>query len=204
MKIELENIATWMQYVKENPKNSRVLDCFWPSQIKSKIWLVQSLKYTRGFWGGNIKKIVIFGGWYGFLSQVMSEEYPVSYVNVDNDPSCEKIFNDLNNNANISFLNVCMSKFDYDSSVNLVINTSSEHVPQEIYDLWWDNVPEGTKYVVQGNNFFESDEHVRCTETLEEFIEINHLQDSISKETLNCGMRPDGSPFYRFMAIGVK
>ena len=24
------------------------------------------------------------------------------------------------------------------------------------------------------------------------------------KDTLECGMRPDGSPFYRFMAIGVK
>lgn len=205
MKVELETICTWIYYLKNNPGNAdRILDCFWPSQIKSKTWLIESLKYTRGFWTGNIQNVVIFGGWYGLLSHLMNEEYRAKYINVDIDQSCENVFNEVNNKSNISFVTACMSSFKYDTPADLIINTSSEHVSQDTYDIWWNNIPKGTKYVIQGNNFFESDEHVRCTETLEEFISINHLQQSKVKDTLNCGMRPDGSPFYRFMAIGVK
>jgi hypothetical protein len=94
-----------------------------------------------------------------------------------------------------------MAEFEYTTMPDLVINTSTEHVSQETYDTWWNKIPSGTIYLIQGNNFFESHEHIRCSNTLEEFLKMNHLDDA---ETIECGMRPDGSPFYRFMSVGLK
>jgi len=190
VKIDFNLVSDWMYEIRENP---RLLDCFWPSQIASKKWLIENLE-EEPYWRGHMGDIVIFGGWYG------------NYISVDADPSCEEVFNRINTNSQIKFKNVCMSEYDYSNCffLDMVINTSSEHVSQEVYAQWWGNIPKGTKYIVQGNNFFETDEHVRCTDTLEEFITINYLESAKIKKTLNCGMRPDGSPFYRFMAMGIK
>ena len=202
MKIDFDLVSRWMYEIRENP---RMLDCFWPSQIASKKWLIENLE-EESYWRGHMGDIVIFGGWYGVLAQMLHQKYPGNYISVDADPSCEEVFNRINTNSQIKFKNVCMSDYDYSDCLflDMVINTSSEHVSQEVYAQWWGNIPRGTKYIVQGNNFFETDEHVRCTDTLEEFITINYLESATVKDTLNCGMRPDGSPFYRFMAIGIK
>jgi hypothetical protein len=94
-----------------------------------------------------------------------------------------------------------MAEFEYTTIPDLVINTSTEHVSQKTYDTWWNKIPSGTIYLIQGNNFFESHEHIRCSNTIEEFLKMNHLDDA---ETIECGMRPDGSSFYRFMSVGIK
>jgi hypothetical protein len=202
VKIDFDLVSNWMYEIRENP---RLLDCFWPSQVMSKRWILDNLA-KEAYWRGNMGDIVIFGGWYGILAQMLDQKYPGKYISVDTDSSCEQVFNKINTKNRIVFKKSCMSEYDYSDSIflDMVINTSSEHVSQEVYAQWWGNIPKGTKYIVQGNNFFETDEHVRCTDTLEEFILINYLESAYLKETLECGMRPDGSPFYRFMAIGVK
>jgi len=202
VKIDFDLVANWLYEIRENP---RLLDCFWPSQVKSKQWLMQALD-KEVFWRGNMGDIVIFGGWYGVLAQMLDQQYPGNYISVDIDSSCEDVFNKINTKDSIVFKQACMSEYDYSDStfLELVINTSSEHVSQAVYIKWWDNIPIGTKYVVQGNNFFESDEHVRCTDTLDKFVKINYLVNAYHKDTMVCGMRPDGSPFKRFMAIGIK
>ena len=202
MKIDFDLVSSWMYEIRENP---RLLDCFWPSQLQCKKWIIDNL-LKEAYWRGHMGDIVIFGGWYGVLAQLLQQQFDGKYISVDNDPSCEEVFNKINTSKNIVFKHGCMSEYDYSDSVflDMVINTSTEHVSQDVYAAWWEKIPTGTKYIVQGNNFFETDEHVRCTDTLEEFITINYLENATVKETLNCGMRPDGSPFYRFMAIGVK
>ena len=202
MKVDFDLVSRWMIEIRDNP---RMLDCFWQSQIQSKQWIIDTL-VKEAYWRGSMGDIVIFGGWYGVLAQLLHQEFGGKYISVDNDPSCKEVFDRINTSNKIVFRTGCMSEYDYGDSVflDMVINTSSEHVSQEVYNKWWDNLPIGTKYVVQGNNFFETDEHVRCTETLTDFLKINFLMNAYYKDTLNCGMRPDGSPFYRFMAIGVK
>lgn len=202
MKIDFDLVADWMYEIRENP---RFLDCFWPSQVMSKQWLIKILE-EESFWLGHMGDVVIFGGWYGVLAQMLNQKFSGNYITVDNDPSCEEVFNKINKNSNIVFKNSCMSEYDYKDSIflDLVINTSSEHVDQETYNKWWNNIPRGTKYIIQGNNFFDLEEHVRCTETLDDFIKINFLDNAYYKGTLHCGKRPDRSPFYRFMAIGIK
>jgi hypothetical protein len=80
---------------------------------------------------------------------------------------------------------------------DLVINTSSEHVTQEVYDAWWKSIPTGTKYIVQGNNLVNP-EHVRLADSLEEFLKINNIKEPEYAGMLKCGH------FYRYMAVGYK
>ena len=80
----------------------------------------------------------------------------------------------------------------------VVINTICEHITQEEYSSWWDNIPKGTKYIIQGNNFFDCEEHIRASESLQHFLEQNYAVDTLYSGTLDCGH------FNRYMAIGIK
>lgn len=202
MLIDSKLISIWMRYIRDNPSNAqRFSECFWESQLVSKEAAIELLKNELSCDKDNV---YIFGGWYGVFAELLHYNYPHKYYNIDLDPSCQQVFDEINTTDDIMHFTANMSEFEYLDTPYMVINTSSEHVTQEVYNAWWDNIPKGTKYLVQGNNFFETDEHVRCTETLEEFVKINYLMNAAFKDTIECGMRPDGSPFYRFMAIGVK
>lgn len=183
----------WMEYIRNNPDNAyRFSENFWSSQIESKKWLLECIPEDA-------HTICIFGGWYGILAQFIAEKFPDSYiVTTDLDPSTEDVFYQINTSENIYHRIWDMRDgIPYSLSPDLVINTSSEHVTQEVYDAWWNSIPTGTKYIVQGNNL-ENPEHVRTADTLEEFLKINKIKDPQYAGMLRCGH------FYRFMATGVK
>ena len=183
----------WMEYIRNNPDNAyRFSENFWSSQIESKKWLLEYIPVDA-------HTICIFGGWYGILAQFIAEKFPDSYiVTTDLDPSTEDVFYQINTSENIYHRIWDMRDgIPYSLSPDLVINTSSEHVTQEVYDAWWNSIPTGTKYIVQGNNL-ENPEHVRTADTLEEFLKINKIKDPQYAGMLRCGH------FYRFMATGVK
>lgn len=205
MKINYTLVSKWMEYIRNHPENSyRFSECFWPSQLISKSAAIEMLE-SKLEWCGENKHVYIFGGWYGVFSQLLQDTYPSpQYHNIDIDPSCKTVFDLIVDSISISHETSCMSEYKYQEDVYLVINTSTEHVTQEVYDKWWDNVPVGTEYLIQGNNFFESQEHIRCTETLEEFLKINHLKNSCYNESVLCGLRSDGSVFYRYIALGKR
>ena len=183
----------WMEYIRNNPDNAyRFSENFWSSQIESKKWLLECIPedaYT----------ICIFGGWYGILAQFIADKFPDSYiVTTDLDPSTEEVFYQINTSDNIYHKTWDMRDGIPNSLCpDLVINTSSEHVTQEVYDAWWHSIPSGTKYIVQGNNL-ENPEHVRLASNLEEFLTINNIKEPQYAGMLKCGH------FYRFMATGVK
>ena len=126
MKIDFDLVSSWMYEIRENP---RLLDCFWPSQLQSKKWIIDNL-LKEAYWRGHMGDIVIFGGWYGVLAQLLQQQFDGKYISVDNDPSCEEVFNKINTSKNIVFKHGCMSEYDYIDSVflDMVINTSTEHV----------------------------------------------------------------------------
>ena len=183
----------WMEYIRNNPDNAyRFSENFWSSQIESKKWLLEYIPEDA-------HTICIFGGWYGILAQFIAEKFPDSYiVTTDLDPSTEDVFYQINTSENIYHRIWDMRDgIPYSLYPDLVINTSSEHVTQEVYDAWWNSIPTGTKYIVQGNNL-ENPEHVRTTDTLDEFLKINKIKDPQYAGMLKCGH------FYRFMAVGYK
>jgi len=183
-----------MEYIRNNPDNAyRFSENFWSSQIESKKWLLECIPEDA-------HTICIFGGWYGILAQFIAERYPDSYiVTTDLDPSCETVFEQINLSDNIAYRQHDMQNgmTTHMPYPDLVINTSSEHVTQEVYDAWWNSIPTGTKYIVQGNNL-ENPEHVRTADTLDEFLKINKIKDPQYAGMLRC------RHFYRFMATGVK
>ena len=183
-----------MEYIRNNPENAyRFSENFWPSQIESKKWLLEHVTPMD-------RSIVIFGGWYGVLAQFIAHKFPDAQIlTTDVDHSCKKVFDAIDN----FYHEIRFRQHDMKNGMplnvhpDLVINTSSEHVTQEVYDAWWDSIPTATKYIVQGNNLVNP-EHVRLADNLEEFLSINRIEEPEYAGMLKCGH------FYRYMAVGVK
>jgi hypothetical protein len=57
---------------------------------------------------------------------------------------------------------------------DVVINTSCEHITQEQYELWLNNVPNNCLIVLQSNDY-KIPEHIRTCMTLQEFEEQSHI-----------------------------
>ena len=60
------------------------------------------------------------------------------------------------------------------SFVDVVINTSCEHITQEQYEIWLDKRQDKQLLVLQSNNY-AIQEHVRTAANLEEFKEQSHI-----------------------------
>jgi hypothetical protein len=192
--VDLQIVAKWMEYIRNNPDNAyRFTENFYQSQIDSKKWLIKHIPTDVG-------SICIFGGWHGLLAQYIAESFPaVEILTTDIDSDCQSVFNQINTNIAISFRRHDMSNgmHVFMPSPDLVINTSTEHVTQDVYDAWWELIPAKTKYIVQGNNL-DHPEHIRIADNLEQFLELNRIKDPEYAGMLKCGH------FYRFMATGVR
>lgn len=193
--VNFDVVMLWMQYIRNNPENAyRFSENFWPSQIESKKWLLEHVTHMD-------RSIIIFGGWYGVLAQFIAHKFPdATILTTDLDPECKKVFAAIDE----CYHEITFRQHDMQNGMplnysypDLVINTSSEHVTQEVYDAWWNSIPTGTKYIVQGNNL-ENPEHVRLADNLEQFLEINNIKEPQYAGMLKCGH------FYRFMAVGYK
>jgi hypothetical protein len=191
--VDLQIAVKWMEYIRNNPDNAyRFTENFYQSQIDSKKWLIDHIPSDVG-------TICIFGGWHGLLAQYISFKFPNAYIlNTDIDPSCKEVFQQINISENIYHKTWDMSDGIPNSLCpDLVINTVSEHVTQDVYTTWWNSIPVGTKYIVQGNNLAHP-EHIRLADNLVEFLNMNNIKDPEHAGMLKCGH------FYRFMATGVK
>ena len=198
LKFDENQLLDWTQGIRENPD---MLNAFWPSQIKSKIWLSDWVKQYLP----SATKIVIFGAWYGVLADILQLRLKSPRI----------LCNDIDRNA----VDWCsrkyptyygkMENFIYETRVDLVINTVTEHLTQEIYDKWYDNIPKGTYFVIQGNNDFNEPDHVRACKSLEMFHKINNVQNVLHSESLTYegpwNMEKNKPTYYeRYMTIGFK
>lgn len=186
----------------------RLLDCFWRGQIESKSWLVDILN-SNIRWGQGEQVIHIFGGWYGILAAMLfdSAEFRIKFIrSIDLDPSCEPVADHVNKPNEMAewrfkaFTN-SMADYEYDHAPTVVINTSTEHVSQDVYDAWFDRIPAGTLVVLQGNDFFACEEHVRCSKDLDEFQAQSRLENIQYRGEFKADA---GSGYTRFMLIGTK
>jgi len=71
-------------------------------------------------------------------------------------------------------------------------------VTQEQYDSWYNNIPRETIVIAQGNDYFQCDEHIRCTHNLPEFESMNRVTNPIFRGVLPTDM------YNRFMCIWRK
>lgn len=192
-----------MNVIRSMPEKQqyRFLECFWESQLTSKGWLINVVKSL------NLKEqgdVYIFGGWFGILASLIKDTLTYENIySVDIDPTCKYVSEINNIDTRINFITCDMKEYKYKSSnIGIIINTSTEHVTQETFNKWLDKVPTNVPIILQGNNFYDCEEHIRCSDTLNDFKKMNPLDEYIYSGELEC-YGPNGS-FKRFMNIGYK
>lgn len=193
----------WMNVIRDTSDDELrydLLECFWESQVKSKYWMVEELKQLES----DVRGIVyVFGGWHGLAAMTLIDNFSniETIYSIDKNPACVMQGNILSNNdSKIFFLTDDMSSFKfYSKDAGLIVNTSTEHITQEDFDSWLTNVPDNVLIVLQGNNYKELvGEHIRTTDTLQEFKEKNSLGTILFAGELDC------KQFTRYMVIGYK
>lgn len=175
-------------------------DAFSSGQIGSKIWLCEELEKIG--WSSNTT--YVYGGWYGVLSFLILSrgKFQVQRIrSIDIDPTCKTNADLLNEywvwqewkfKALTEDCNVIKPEGD------LIINTSTEHFTTK---QWFDNIPKGTKVILQGNDMPHADHYVH-SETLENFVNEYPLTNLVFK-----GEKEFIYPtwqFKRYMIIGIK
>jgi len=192
-----ERFISWMNVVRNNSGSVqyRILESFWESQITSKQWIIDVLKHQNIQWSGTV---YIFGGWFGVLGGMLKDEFPnfSDICSIDINPDVEKIGKKMN--PDIRFVTSDMKDFCYTETPSLIINTSTEHIEQDVFDVWMKNIPKFVPVVLQGNNFFECVEHVRCSKNINDFKKMNFMDSTKYAGELDC------KQFTRYMTIGYK
>jgi hypothetical protein len=174
------------------------MDAFWQGQLKSKEWLIESLKNFSSI-KNNPVSIDIHGGWVGVLaSMLFQSDVPVRNIrSIDIDPLCEPIATMMNKKEEMTgmFRAVTADMCEIRSDADVVINTSCEHITQDKYDLWLSGMPYNSLLVLQSNNY-DIPEHVRTAKDLTEFTQQCQLENVLWTGELEL-------PLYkRFMVIG--
>ena len=85
----------------------------------------------------------------------------------------------------------------YDKSIDLVINTSSEHMldlPILIKDKQY---KKECVFALQSNNMFHHSDHINCVNSVEELIQKSGLSKILYSGTLNL------DEYERYMVIGL-
>lgn len=79
-------------------------------------------------------------------------------------------------------------------SINMVVNTSCEHMDNQ----WYDDLPEGTLVCLHQNDYFSNEQHVNCMKDIED-TKANYPMSNILYEG-----EIDTYLYNRFMLIGYK
>ncbi len=198
MKIEIQDVLFWMDAIRNSDDRYRTLESFWKGQVNSKVWLAENL---LGFVPVRPLNVVIYGGWNGVLASILfNSKIAVKHItSVDIDPVCEDIANTVNKRYEIDskFSAVTADMCEYTTDADVVINTSCEHITQEQYEQWLNNQPDDAVFVLQSNNYFKHQEHVRCSIDLTDFTRMSKIKP-FYRGTL------DTPNYERYMIIGKK
>lgn len=202
--INTNDLIYWFNAIRNLPddQRTRALDATWAGQLQSKAWLVNTLKQYMN----QPSNVYIFGGWIGILASMMFQHLPVNKIrSIDLDPWCEKIADTINkpyemDGWRFKAITEDMSSYDYDWGItsDVVVNTSSEHVEQTTYDKWFNMICPGSLVVVQGNNFFDCPEHIRCSQNLNDFENMNNVYDPLFSDQFHT------NKYTRYMSIWRK
>lgn len=208
--INTAQLIHWFNSIRNLPdgQRSRCLDSFWSGQLQSKAWLSNELNKVVN----TPSNVYVFGGWTGILSNIIftNSTFGVLKIrSIDIDPWCEGVADTVNKDFEMDGWRFkartsCMADYKYEWDVHgfitphIVINTSTEHVSQKLYDQWYSNVPPGSLVIAQGNNFFDCPEHIRCCNNIDEFIKVNNVENTLFSGSLVTDM------YTRYMAMWFK
>jgi len=203
MYIDLKDVAFWMDAIRNSENHYSVLESFWKGQLQSKEWLIDNL---RSYIPVDKTKIdvVIHGGWNGVLASLLyNSGMPIDIIkSIDIDEDCKVVADTINKRQEMTdkFFAITsdMCFYEYDIEPDIVINTSTEHLTNDKYDLWFEKIPNDCLVVLQNNNYTDIAEHVNCYNTVDDFANNCKLNTILLTDTLEL-------PLYnRFLIIGHK
>jgi len=198
MKVDIEDVLLWMDAIRNSNDRYRTLESFWKGQVRSKIWLIENLsKYAPD----KPNRVVIHGGWNGVLASLLfNSNIPIEHItSLDIDPDCEETANTVNKRyemeGRFSAVTVDMQDFEYTETPDIVINTSSEHVSDDVLNVWFSKIPTDTWCAIQNNNYFQLAEHINCVNTAQQLenkfaLKTKYIDSLITEK------------YTRFMIIG--
>ena len=191
-------------------------DCFSRGQLKSKLWLVEELSKLNVSLG----TAYLCAGWYSTLATMLFE----SNIQLDKirsfdiDDSCVVIAETMNKKwlldewkfkastkdiHDIDFnmhsyvtKNSSGEEIEVVESPDTIINTSCEHIQN--FNEWYNKIPKNKLIILQSNNYFEIEDHVNCSRSLEEFSETAPMSKVLFEGRL------DLEKYSRYMKIGYK
>jgi len=181
------------------------LDCFNQNQFDCKMWLIDSLNqypYHFKMKTKNSIDIAILGGWYGLMAKLVSDNFTIKPIrniySYDFDPYAGQVGRILF--PSIEFVENDIKDLNLtEKSFSIVINTSCEHMEQEIIEGSIASSPQNTLFVLQSNNYTEVAQHVNCVDSLEDFV--NQYTSSLANIR---SYEKDMGKYTRFMILGVK
>lgn len=190
-----------------------LVDAYSIGQIKSKLWLIENLP-------DNLGMVFICAGWYGTLASFMFDKVRHKFDKIrsfDIDPICYRVADTMNKpwvidgwQFKASTLNISDMKYPTEyttyrhngtsqvlvESPDTIINTSCEHIQN--FDVWYSNIPDGKILILQTNNFFEVEEHINCSTSLEKFAVQTPMTNVLYEGELVL------DKYTRYMRIGIK
>lgn len=186
----------------------RTLDASIPSQLESKLWVVDELKKIEDRFDLQ-PNIALIGGWFAnYLTPLLIDNLNASKVinhEIDND--AKDISYKYNKRYKDTGQYQCLIKDammkELDEIFDIVINTSCEHmfpmkrfVEMNKQTLPFNGEQNNPLYVLQSTNDDQYDDHINCVSSPEELAEqAGIVPEYMGSLTLSSGME-------RFMVIG--
>jgi len=188
-------------------------------QLKSKRWLLQELHKCNK---EDLGTVFLCAGWYAILAGMLFEDsFNIDRIlSFDIDVDCVPIAETINKkyvskdwqfkalqydihditykDFSWTFWSNKNNRMSYPitESADTVINTSCEHIDN--FKLWYDSLPFGILLILQTNNYFEIEDHINCSESLENFAASTPMDKVLYEGELDC------NKYTRFMRIGIK
>lgn len=192
-------------------------DVFSQGQLLSKVWLINQLKKLDL----DLGIVFLCAGWYATLATMIFDSgMTVKKIrSFDIDPSCVDIAETFNkpwlaDKWRFKSITQDIMQIDYQEhhweawsnannrvakvteSPTTIINTSCEHIAD--FDKWYALIPRGKLVILQTNNYFEIEDHVNCSASLEDFAKQTPMAECLFEGALEL------PKYTRYMRIGYR
>jgi len=183
----IENLITALEAAENCDEMKSIVNSFNKNQTACKNWMKEELAKLDL----KPKTVFVAGGWFGNAAAVCKEIFDCRVTSVDLNPRTVFIGRLLYDNIRFEEGD-CFEEYE---KADLFVSTSVEHFDNDKLSELIKN-SRGTVFCLQSNNYFEIDEHINCTETLEDFIDSLPLVDIMFAGEL------EREKYTRFMVIG--
>lgn len=160
-----------LKVIKDRPESSLdIIDSFSDNQFNSKKTLLRSIEELDILRSDS--SVFIMGCWYGSILIPLLSDKVRKIIAMDLDDTVIRI---AKNRFFKEYTNIIWSTGDvflypiYEPNVNLIINTSCEHMTSMKDWPFWDRVGDNAYFAFQSNDMYQIEGHTNCVSSIEEF-----------------------------------